>query len=197
MPATALTRSARCVVLLAAAAVLTGCDDRLVGPAAEPQDALATSATSRGLPADRLGSSADQQRTLATLRRVTARYHDLDAAIADGFILLHECEVRPGEGAVGLLYVHLGRYVDGILDPAYPDGLLYAPTAHGKPQLAGVELALPAAMWTAAEPPSFLGVPLQPEEEFGAFGLHVWVWRHNPAGMFAQAHPTIACEPTS
>lgn len=197
MHATARTHSARYVVLLAAATVLAGCEERVVGPAAEQQHALATGATDRGRAADRLDSSAEQQRTLAMLKRVTARYHDLDAAIADGFILLHECEVRPGEGAVGILYVHLGRYTDGILDPAYPDGLLYAPTAHGKPQLAGVELALPAAMWTATEPPTFLGVPLQPEEEFGAFGLHVWVWRHNPEGMFAQAHPRIECEPAS
>lgn len=137
---------------------------------------------------------ADENQALATLRRVTARYHDLDAAIADGFILLHDCEVRPGEGAVGLLYVHLGRYLDGVIDPASPDGLLYAPGPNGKPVLAGVELALPTAMWSAPEPPEFLGTSFQTEDEFAAYGLHAWIWRDNPNGMFAQAHPRIACE---
>ena len=137
--------------------------------------------------------TATENRALATLRRATARYHELEAAIADGFVLLHECEVRPGEGAVGILYVHLDRYLDGIIDPGAPDGLLYAPRRNGKPQLAGVELALPAEMWSSPQPPTFLGVPFQSEEEFGALGLHIWLWRHNPDGLFAQAHPGITC----
>src|SRR5688572_30855281 len=34
-------------------------------------------------------------RALATLRRATARYHDLTAATDDGFVFLHGCESRP------------------------------------------------------------------------------------------------------
>lgn len=138
-------------------------------------------------------ASMVENQALAQLRRVTARYHNLDAAIADGFILLHGCEVRPGEGAVGILYVHLGRYLDGVIDPSLPDGLLYAPSSNGKPKLTGVELAIPQNMWPSAEPPQFLGVPFQAEDEFNAFGLHIWVWSHNPDGMFAQAHPGVEC----
>jgi hypothetical protein len=138
---------------------------------------------------------AEANRALATLRRATARYHNLDAALEDGFILLHECEVRPGEGAVGLLYIHLDRYLDGVVDPSLPDGLLYAPRPNGPPRLAGVELALPMAMWNAPAPPEFLGVPFQAEDEFAAFGLHIWLWQHNPDGLFAQAHPGISCGP--
>jgi hypothetical protein len=142
-------------------------------------------------------ASAAENRALATLRQATARYHDVEAAIADGFILLHGCEVRPGEGAVGILYVHLGRFLDGVIDPEVPDGLLYAPSRSGKPKLIGVELAIPKGMWSAAEPPQFVGVPFQEEEEFDAYGLHIWVWSHNPDGMFAQAHPRVECEEES
>jgi len=171
--------SFRSPAILLAVALLAACSDR------SPVDpALSLQLTKQ---------VAAENQALATLRRVTARYHDLDAAIADGFILLHDCEVRPGEGAVGMLYVQLGRYLDGVLDPTSPDGLLYAPGPNGKPVLAGVELAIPSAMWSAPEPPEFLGVSFQSEDEFAALGLHVWVWRHNPSGMFAQAHPGIAC----
>jgi hypothetical protein len=166
--------------LVVAAALLAACQD--TNPA-EP-----------AVPVRFAAGVAEANQALATLRRVTARYHDLDAALDDGFILLHGCEVRPGEGAVGVLYIHLDRYLDGVLDPSSPDGLLYAPKANGQLQLAGVELALPAAMWTEAGPPAFHGTPFQLEEEFAAYGLHMWVWRHNPNGMFAQAHPGIACE---
>lgn len=190
-----LTRSrlrTRPLALLAAAALLAACDDNSSLPLAP--DASLQSAS---LESASMQTAAAENRDLATLRRVTARYHDLNAALADGFILLHDCEVRPGEGAVGKLYVHLDRFLDGTLDAARPDGLLYATGADGGPRLAGVELALPMAMWSAPEPPEFLGVPLQAEEEFGAFGLHVWLWMHNPDGLFAQAHPGIACDEDS
>jgi len=26
------------------------------------------------------------------------------------------------------------------------------------------------------------------------FGLHVWVWRHNPEGMFATTNPNVSCD---
>ncbi len=158
------------LAVLAATTLLAGCD----GP---------------------LGPAIEQYRTIAKLRNVTAQYKDVDVAIADGFVLLHECEVRPGEGAVGILYVHMDRFLDGVLDADAPDGLLYAPNGDGKPALVGVEVALPTSMWTEPEPPEFLGVPLQEEAEFGAWGLHIWVWRDNPDGMFAQAHPDVVCEP--
>jgi hypothetical protein len=138
-------------------------------------------------------ASVAENQAFAALRPATARYHDVNAAIADGFILLHGCEVRPGEGAVGILYVHLGRYLDGVIDPLLPDGLLYAPSRNGKPKLTGVELAIPKDMWPSAEAPQFLGVQFQEEDEFDAFGLHIWVWSHNPNGMFAPAHPGVDC----
>src|SRR5262245_45047349 len=53
-------------------------------------------------------SAGDAHQIIAVLRRSTARYHDLAAALDDGFVLLHECENRPSEGPVGTVYVHLG-----------------------------------------------------------------------------------------
>jgi hypothetical protein len=164
--------------LLAAAALSAGCDT------VNPLDS--TPAPDAAL------FSAQENQAIATLRQATARYHDVNNAIDDEFILLHGCEVRPGEGAVGTLYIHLGRYLDGVIDPAAPDALLYAPGPNGKLMLAGVEFALPTAM-SPSGPPSFLGVPFQTEDEFAAYALHIWVWRHNANGMFAPAHPDIAC----
>lgn len=175
-------RFARPVTALAAAALLVACGD---GAPLAPESAL------RPMMAEAM---AAENQALATLRLTTARYHDVDAAMADGFILLHGCEVRPGEGAVGILYVHMDRFLDGIIDPASPDGLLYELDESGELRLTGVELALPMALWTSPDPPEFLGVPFQAEDEFAAFGLHIWLWKHNPDGLFAPAHPGIACE---
>ncbi len=167
----------------AAAAILLGAcaNDAPVGPEA---DAAILAASAK---------SAAHADPIATIRRATARYHDLDAALADGFVFLHGCETRPDEGPAGELYVHFERLLDGVIDPASPDALLYEPRANGKPKLLGVELAVPYPLWTASQPPTFMGAEFQPEDEFGVWGLHVWAWTNNPEGMFAESNPEIDC----
>jgi hypothetical protein len=134
-------------------------------------------------------------KSIATLMAVTARYHDLNAALADGFVLLHPCEERPGEGPVGIVYVNMERLLDGKIDPETPDALVYEPAkrSDGRPQLVGVEFAVPYTLWTDPEPPSFLGASFQREDEFGVWALHAWVWRYNPEGLFAEANPRVSC----
>jgi hypothetical protein len=171
-------------LVIIAAAALVGCaDDALVAPDRQA-DMPAQDATVLAL---------NTEQKLAILRRVTARYHNLNVALADGFVLLHPCEVRPGEGAVGAVYVHFGRVMDGLNDLETPDALIYDESGDERPRLVGVEFAIPYALWTKKEPPTFLGRTFQPEDEFGVFALHAWVWRANPNGMFAEAHPGIAC----
>ena len=134
----------------------------------------------------------DTNLAIATLRRVTGRYHDVNNAIADGFVLLHPCEDRPEEGPVGTVYVHMGRALDGRIDPELPDALIYEPHREAL-QLVGVEFAIPKALWTEQSPPQFLGATFQSEDEFGVYGLHVWVWRDNPDGLFAETNPRVSC----
>lgn len=136
-------------------------------------------------------SAGETANVFATLRRVTARYHNIDAALADGFVLLHPCEVRGDEGPVGAVYAHFGRVLDGVIDPALPDALIYEPSANGMLKLVGVEFAQPYPF--APQAPTFLGETFQAEDEFGVWALHVWVWRHNPEGMFAESNPGVTC----
>jgi hypothetical protein len=140
-------------------------------------------------------TSAAENVTLAELRRATARYHDAAVAIAEGFVpVVEECEEREGLGRVGIPYVNLGRLLDGRLDTSLPDALLYEPGRDGRLTLVGVELAIPYAFWTAGEAPTFQGATFQREDEFGVFGLHVWLWRQNPNGLFAIANPNVSCD---
>ena len=53
------------------------------------------------------------------------------------------------------------------------------------------------------EPPEFLGQTLQYKTTVGPYGseygvapyyeLHVWAWRHNPNGIFADWNPRVTC----
>ena len=187
MHTTPSQRLGQLLAIATAAALFAGCADQApVGPnrkAAVPAQ-LAT------LPA------TETDGAIATLQRVTARYHDLNVATSpeEGFVLLHRCESRPGEGPVGLVYVHPGRLMDGVIDPEKPDALIYEPARNGdRPRLVGVEFAIPYALAPDQQPPKFLGATFQSEEEFGVFALHVWVWRHNPEGLFAETNPTVFC----
>ena len=135
--------------------------------------------------------SANEATAAATLRMVTARYQDLQTALDDQFVLLHECESRPGEGPVGTVYLNVARLLDGVIDPKLPDALIYAPSSNGSLKLAGAEFAIPYAL--APQRPSFLGHAFQDEPEFGVYALHAWVWLENPNGMFEETNPRITC----
>lgn len=165
-------RSIRPLVLFAALVGLAACDDDTLSPEEQAR--------------------REYDRTIETVRRVTADYQDLQAALDDGFVFLHPCEERPGEGLVGAVYVHPERLMDGVIDPALPDALVYEPHESG-PQLVAAEFAMPFDLWQESRPPELLGHTFQPEEEFGVWALHVWVWRDNPEGMFAEANPNVTC----
>lgn len=173
------------LAILAAATLLTACADEVpVSPLRQPATSAQVTASKEN----------ETNKALATLRRVTARYHNLAVAVSDGFVLLHPCENRPDEGPVGIVYVHMGRLLDGVIDPELPDALIYEPARNGRPKLVGVEFAIPYPLWTEEEPPTFLGATFQREDEFGVFALHAWVWRENPNGMFGESNPRVSCE---
>jgi hypothetical protein len=138
------------------------------------------------------GQRGKLRQALKQIRRATARYHDVRKAEQDGFVLLHECEERDGE-AVGVVYANFTRVLDGKIDPKSPDALIYEPGKNGKLKLVGAEFAIPYPLWTGTEAPEFFGNEFEREDEFGVFGLHVWVWRHNPNGMFAESNPRVSC----
>jgi hypothetical protein len=103
-----------------------------------------------------LPGTAEANLAIAKLRRSTARYHDVDAAVADGFLQVEECEERPGEGQVGVIYGNPSR-IDANIDPSAPEALLYEPAADGRMSLVGVELVIPyAQLRNAGLQPAFM-----------------------------------------
>jgi hypothetical protein len=171
------------LTIIVAALLVAGCDDQTPFQP-QPQANAVEVAASR---------DAERATAVAALRSVTARYKQLELAVKDGFVLLHPCETRPDEGPVGTVYVHLGRLTDGKIDPALPDALIYEPQANGRLTLVGVEFAILYTQWTEQQPPQFLGATFQPEDEFGVWALHAWVWRANPLGLFAESNPNVSC----
>ncbi|HVS02764.1 MAG TPA: hypothetical protein VMT16_08350 [Thermoanaerobaculia bacterium] len=128
---------------------------------------------------------------------------------------------QPAElGAMGIHYFRpdlLGitataPRVDGNgthIDFLQPSILIYEPQADGGLELVAVENLVFQESWHAAGhdgPPAFHGVPYEtmiddPETEIDEahmfeahYDRHVWVFRDNPSGVFAQFNPAVSCE---
>jgi hypothetical protein len=178
------------IVILALA--LAACAD----PTAAP---LATSAP--GSAAAGVAGDAAQNQLLAAIREATARYHRVDAALADGYVVGSPCEAIPG-GGIGVHYRKSALF-DVVVDPAQPELLVYEPQANGNLRLVVVAFVVPAAPWDASHSgPPVLGeqafedkrVPDFSSPPFPTYELHVWVWQHNPNGIYATTNPTVGCE---
>ena len=102
--------------------------------------------------------------------------------------------------------------VDGTgihTDFSKPSILIYEPQADGSLQLVAVENLVFKKSWAAAgntEPPTFHGVAWDDMVDDPAtkdvdeahhfephYDRHVWLFRDNPSGMFAQFNPAVSC----
>ncbi len=204
------------LVLLCCAAALAGCND---GGPTDSTDAGAAPAATFG--AHGAESDAGVLAALAQVRRATARYHDLDAALAAGYTVWAPDPFAPGatcpsspEGQMGYHLVNVAlrgsaadpAAGDATIDPLQPEILLYEKRADGKLHLVGVEYLVFQAAWerehgAGAAPPAVFGQPLlASSHEFVPGGpliphyeLHVWVWTGNPLGMFSPWNPNVTC----
>jgi hypothetical protein len=133
------------------------------------------------------------------VRQATAQFKDVRKA--EGYALLHGCVSGPQEGAMGIHFANGDLVGDGKLDVQHPEALLYEPR-DGKLQLVGVEYVVLADAWNANNPAppvlmgqlfNYVGAP----NRYGLppfYELHVWAWKSNPSGMFADWNPRVSCE---
>lgn len=185
---------------LALVAILIACDDGPLAPVVESEAGLP--ATLSAAPPASAPATAVSNADLARLRRATARYHDVDVAIADGYLAPppEACVASPA-GGMGYHFVNPGN-IDLTIDPDRPEVLLYEPMANGKLRLVGAEFLVHGDAWDAvnAEAPSFAGYAFDPPADRSAvappgpfYTLHVWIWRENPSGMVAPFNPRVSC----
>jgi hypothetical protein len=151
--------------------------------------------------------AAARQDELAAVRAATAPFHDLDAALAAGYELgyvngadvriIAGCVSHLTAGAMGYHYFNKQLIDDNVVDALTPEGLVYAPGPDGRLQLAAVEYVVPGALSNprgVSVAPRLFGmdmVILVPA--VGFYTRHAWIWRHNPAGIFAHWSPAVTC----
>jgi hypothetical protein len=141
---------------------------------------------------------------LAKVRRATAKYHDVNVALADGFIRTPACVESP-DGGMGIHFIHPARLMDPAIKLLEPEILLYVESGNGL-KLLGIEyfqgIGAPDTPIPDPAPPAavILGRPLDGPMEAHEPGqpphydLHAWVWKANPSGIFAPFNPNVSCE---
>jgi hypothetical protein len=132
---------------------------------------------------------------LATLRRVTAPFHQFESATAAGWsVQITPCMTDPSAGGMGFHYGNVGL-IDGSVQVDQPELLLYEPEKNGRLRLLAVEYIIPYTFHArSAEPPVLFGQEFKQNDTFQLWGLHAWVWDENPNGMFASWNPRVTCD---
>ena len=131
-------------------------------------------------------------RDLAQVRRATARFHDVDAALEAGYQLgwvngsgnriITNCVSHLTAGAMGYHYFHPQLMQDLAVDLLEPEVLVYAPGADGELQLAAVEWVArgpntnPTGVPAGEPAPTVLGMPMHIlNPAVGFYLMHAWI----------------------
>ena len=124
---------------------------------------------------------------LADVVTATARFQDVSQALAEQYV------------DIGVFIPHMGHHymrqdlVDGHFDLEHPELLVYADDPCGDAlQLVAVEYAIPLDQ-SKRMPQGFFGRfdVWDPNDDFGLWTLHAWVWKYNPDGVFAPLNPMV------
>jgi hypothetical protein len=137
------------------------------------------------------GCDKECRKQLAQVRAATAKYHDVDEALLDGYVPVGGCVALPTGPAMGIHYVNIQK-VDGELDVREPEILVYAPETDGDLRLVAVEYMIPKVATPGV--PELYGRHFH-DGPMDTWTLHAWVWRNNPAGMFEDFNSKVNCPP--
>jgi hypothetical protein len=187
----------RVAPVIAVLGVVVACDTPSAGGAEAAAPPAAQAPSAAGHDHEAPGSSgltpAQVNHGVAAVRRVTARFHDIEVAKASGYTEQYPegCAESP-EGAQAFHWLN-PSLVDGEVDLLTPELLMYEPQADGSMQLIGVDYVIPFDQWAGEAPPTILGMPMSRNEPLGVWAIHIWSWRPNPSGMFAPWNPEVSC----
>jgi hypothetical protein len=148
------------------------------------------------------GGEQGNRHDLQRARAATRRYRDVRVARAAGYAATGECAQDPKYGGMGIHYANPELIADGELDVTKPEILVYQPMPSGKLRLGAVEyFQVDGDQDLATDPdrPYLFGMPfdgpmLGHDAEMPIhYDLHVWLYRKNPAGLFAMWNPRVHC----
>jgi len=137
--------------------------------------------------------AADGSLLAEHVRATLDRFKDVAVAVKEGYGPL-PCASGVDGGAMGIHYVNGAYLKDDAIDPAKPEAVMYEPMPDGKLALIAVEYittkgpaSLENHLFAFTGTPNRYGLP-------AFYELHVWAWKPNPAGTFADMNKSVSCD---
>jgi hypothetical protein len=167
--------------------------------AQDSHDHMTASAHHEETPAQKKRAGA----LVKAVREATEGFQNPAAAEYQHYFLNFGCVSGSDFGAMGMHFVNMDL-VDGEIDVAHPEIVLYEPQPHGRLRLTGVDYLVPKEAWEAdpahTGPPELMGQLFHLFDAPNRFGLpafytlHVWAWKDNPNGTFTNWNPDVSCD---
>lgn len=135
---------------------------------------------------------ADNNSLATQVRTANDRFRDVSVAVAEGYTPI-PCASGADGGAMGVHYVKASLIGESV-DIKQPQAVMYEPKPDGKMELIAVEYITtkgPASL--GGQLFNFTGAP----NRYGLppfYELHVWAWKGNSRGAFADMNPSVSCE---
>jgi hypothetical protein len=145
----------------------------------------------------------EPQTLIDKVRNATARFRDINVALAEGWAPATPCVSGPDAGAMGVHFNQPARKADGTVSGDAPQFLIYEPMADGAMRLVGVEFLVTVSDWenkNGSVPAVLEGNLMNLVPTPNRFGLpafyemHVWAWENNPKGTFADWNTHVNCD---
>jgi hypothetical protein len=128
-----------------------------------------------------------------SVREANDRFADVAVALKEGYAPI-PCVSGIDGGAMGIHYVNGDLINDEKIDIAHPEAVMYEPQSDGNMKLVAVEYITPKGpaelgghLFSFTNAPNRYGLP-------AFYELHVWAWRANPTGAFADMNPAVSCD---
>ncbi len=126
------------------------------------------------------------------VRAANDRFKDVAVAVSEGYAPI-PCASGLDGGAMGIHYVN-SKLIGDSVDIKHPQAVMYEPKADGKLELVAVEyITLKGPASLGGQLFNFTGAP----NRYGLdpfYELHVWAWKANLHGSFADMNPAVSCE---
>lgn len=130
---------------------------------------------------------------LTEVRQANARFVTAAQAVKEGYAPI-PCTSGVDGGAMGIHYVNSKLLKDDGLELGKPEAVMYEPDDNGRLHLVAVEYittkgpaTLGGQLFSLINAPNRYGLP-------ASYELHVWAWRANPKGNFADMNPRVSCD---
>ena len=137
-------------------------------------------------------SAADRNPLAEHVRAANDRFKDVAVAVSEGYAPI-PCASGIEGGAMGIHYVN-AKFIGDTIDISHPQAIMYEPMPDGRNELIAVEYITSKGPATLeGQLFNFNGAP----NRYGLgpfYELHVWAWKANPHGSFADMNPTVSCE---